>query len=150
MVGDWVSYPLGDKQIMPKLGEKSKKELKTCVKPLQTLCEAVIEDIDFSVLEGHRNERDQNIAFAKGLSQRQWPLGEHNKLPSKAMDVAPYPIDWKNQEAARQRFVLLAGFFLCHAKRLGISIRWGGDWNRNLDTRDEKFRDLGHFEIFEG
>lgn len=134
---------------MPVLGAKSKKELATCHKDLQTLANAVIQDFDFTVLEGHRNERDQNIAFAKGLSQRKWPNGEHNQRPSKAMDVAPWPIDWSNKEAATQRFVLLAGFMLCHAKRLGLKIRWGGDWNRNLDTRDEKFRDYGHFEVMD-
>jgi hypothetical protein len=134
---------------MPKFGSASKRELKSCVAELQTLANEVIKIFDFSVLEGHRNERDQNIAFAKGASQRQWPLGEHNSKPSKAMDVSPWPIDWKNEEVARQRFVLLAGFMLCTALRLGIKLRWGGDWNGNLDTRDEKFRDYGHFEVVE-
>lgn len=134
---------------MPTLGIDSKKELATCVKDLQTLANEVIKVFDFTVLEGHRNERDQNIAFAKGKSQRQWPNGEHNSKPSKAMDVAPWPIDWKNEEAATQRFILLAGFMLSAAIRLGIKVRWGGDWNGNLDTRDEKFRDYGHFEIVE-
>ena len=132
---------------MPTLGEKSKKELKTCVKELSDLCEEVIKVFDFTVLEGHRNERDQNIAYAKGLSKLPWPKGNHNEKPSKAIDIAPYPIDWSNKEAATQRFVLLAGFMLCTAARMGIKIRWGGDWNRNLDTRDEKFRDYGHFEV---
>ena len=134
---------------MPTLGEKSKKELATCHKDLQTLAKAVIEDFDFAVLEGHRNERDQNIAYAKGASQRKWPFGEHNAKTSKAMDVSPWAIDWTNKVAARLRFLLLAGFMLCHAKRLGLKIRWGGDWNRNLDTRDEKFRDYGHFEVID-
>lgn len=132
---------------MPTLGASSKKELATCHKDLQKLADEVIKWFDFTVLEGHRNERDQNIAFAKGKSQRMWPNGEHNKKPSTAMDVAPWPIDWSNKEAATQRFVLLAGFMLCCACKLGIKVRWGGDWNGNLDTRDEKFRDYGHFEI---
>lgn len=132
---------------MPKFGDKSKKELATCVKGLQIVANAAIEIMDFTVLEGHRNERDQNIAFAKGLSQRQWPNGEHNEKPSKAMDVAPWPIDWKNEEKSIQRFVLLAGVMLAVAHQKGIKLRWGGDWNRNFDTRDEKFRDYGHFEV---
>lgn len=132
---------------MPSLGISSKKELATCVKDLQMVANAAIEIMDFTVLEGHRNERDQNIAFAKGASQRQWPNGEHNQKPSKAMDVAPWPIDWKNEEKAIQRFVLLAGIMLAVAHQKGIKLRWGGDWNRNFDTRDEKFRDYGHFEV---
>jgi hypothetical protein len=114
---------------------------------------AVITVFDFSVLEGHRGQEAQERAYAKGLSKVHWPFGKHNSQPSKAVDIAPYPIDWgdgkdpQQAEAARQRFCLLAGFVLCTAQRMGIKLRWGGDWNGNLDTRDEKFRDLGHFEI---
>lgn len=132
---------------MPTLGASSKKELATCVKDLQIVANAAIEIMDFTVLEGHRNERDQNIAYSKGLSQRQWPNGEHNKKPSVAMDVAPWPIDFKDEAKAIQRFVLLAGVMLAVAHQKGIKLRWGGDWNRNFDTRDENFRDYGHFEI---
>jgi peptidoglycan L-alanyl-D-glutamate endopeptidase CwlK len=35
------------------------------------------------------------------------------------------------------------------ANTLGIKIRWGGDWNGDLQFRDEKFKDLPHFELVE-
>ena len=39
---------------------------------------------------GHRNKEDQNKAFAEGKSKLKWPKGKHNKLPSQAVDAAPY------------------------------------------------------------
>lgn len=116
---------------------------------------AVIGLFDFTVLEGHRGEEAQNRAYAKGLSKLPWPRGKHNSSPSKAVDIAPYPIDWGDgetplkAEATRQRFCYLAGFVMAVALQREISLRWGGDWNGNRDTRDESFRDLGHFEILE-
>lgn len=132
---------------MPSFGEVSQKELKTCHADLQAVMNEAIKHFDFSVLEGHRNQRDQDIAYAKGNSKVRWPNGNHNKSPSNAVDVAPYPIDWANTEAARQRFVYLAGYIMMSAKILNIPLRWGGDWDGDKDTRDETFRDLGHFEL---
>jgi peptidoglycan L-alanyl-D-glutamate endopeptidase CwlK len=33
------------------------------------------------------------------------------------------------------------------AKLKGILLRWGGDWNMDGRTTDNKFDDLGHFEL---
>lgn len=138
---------------MPKFSHASLKQLGTCDPRLQQVLGAVIGLFDFTVLEGHRNEVDQERAYAKNASQVHWPFGKHNSIPSQAVDIAPYPIDWGDgkdpakAEAARQRFCYLAGFIMSEAIRQGISLRWGGDWDGDRDTRDEHFRDLGHFEI---
>ena len=134
---------------MPEFSERSKVILASCHPTLIRWAEELIKYFDFTVLEGFRDEENQNLAYAKGASQVRWPFGKHNRTPSVAVDIAPYPIDWTNKEAARQRFVLMAGMGLVVAKQLGISIRWGGDWDGDLDTRDERFRDLGHFELTE-
>lgn|SRR5574338_282927 len=133
---------------MPKFSDSSLRELATCHEDLQRLCIEVIKYFDFKVLEGFRNERDQELAFARRATKVHWPHGRHNQNPSLAVDIAPWPIDWRDEEKTHQRFVLLAGFMLCKAADLNIKIRWGGDWNGNLDTRDEKsFRDYPHFEL---
>lgn len=106
-----------------------------------------IKEFDFSVIEGHRGEAAQNAAYAKGLSKLRWPHGNHNHLPSLAVDIAPYPLDWSDKLKAQLRFAYLAGHVMSVAKRLGIPLRWGGDWNRNQDPRDESFLDLPHFEL---
>lgn len=130
---------------MPEFGATSEKQLATCHEDLQTVLRDAVQYFDFSVVEGHRNEEDQEAAFARGASQKHWPDGNHNKLPSKAADCMPYPIDWSDK--GRERVILMAGFILASARRLGISVRWGGDWNMNDDTRDEGFRDIDHFEL---
>ena len=128
---------------MPVFSNRSKAALETCHCDLQILLNAAIKHVDFSVLEGHRGRAAQDAAFAGGFSKVKWPNGKHNKTPSMAVDIAPYPIVWGDTE----RFVLFAGFLLGIAASMDISIRWGGDWDRDTQVKDEKFRDLGHFEL---
>lgn len=134
---------------MPKFSRRSLTQYSTLDERLQRVLDRAIKVIDFTIVEGHRGKSAQDVAVAKGLSQVTWPHGKHNKTPSLAADCAPYPIDWANDEEARQRFCLLAGVMLACAAEEGVTLRWGGDWNRNNDTRDERFRDLPHFEIVE-
>jgi len=122
---------------------------------LQQVFNRVILSFDCAILCGYRGQKEQDEAFAKGLSKLKYPEGKHNHTPSKAVDVMPYPIHWPGEEkdfvlsqADRDRIFLFAGFVLATAKSLGVRLRWGGDWNGNLDLRDESsFRDLPHFEL---
>lgn len=132
---------------MPIFSKASKKQLETCDPRIQKICNEAIKIIDFTVVEGHRGKEAQNAAFAKGLSQVRFPYGNHNKSPSLAVDIAPYPIDWSNSQKAIERFVFLQGVIYATAKKLNIKIRQGLDWNMNLDMRDERFRDYPHFEL---
>ena len=100
---------------------------------------------DCSILEGHRGEVAQNAAFDDEKSTLRWPNGNHNSYPSKAVDVAPYPIEWGD----RERMTLFAGFVLGIARAKGIPLRWGGDWDRDTEVADNDFDDLVHFEIDE-
>tara|TARA_R100000808_G_scaffold19230_1_gene41824 strand:- start:1371 stop:1760 length:390 start_codon:yes stop_codon:yes gene_type:complete len=128
---------------MAKFGRSSRKRLKTCDEKLQLLFNEVVKAFDCSILVGHRGEKDQNKAYAEGNSQLRWPKGKHNKKPSIAVDVAPYPIDWED----RERFSYFAGFVKGVAWRLNIPIRWGGDWDGDNDLSDNNFDDLVHFEL---
>lgn len=103
----------------------------------------VIKHRDCTVLQGHRGEIEQNECCRKGLSKAPWPKSKHNSVPSKAADVMPYPIDWND----RERIVNFAGFVLGVAASKGIKLRWGGDWNQDGKSKDEKFFDGPHFEI---
>jgi peptidoglycan L-alanyl-D-glutamate endopeptidase CwlK len=134
---------------MPVLSNKSKAERDSCDPRLIKLIDAAIKDVDFVVVEGHRNKERQDAAFAKGASKVRWPYGNHNKKPSKAFDFAPYPIDWSDKVKNLARFMFVAGVLHAHAKRLGIKIRFGWDWNRDLDPRNENFMDWGHVELDE-
>jgi peptidoglycan L-alanyl-D-glutamate endopeptidase CwlK len=33
------------------------------------------------------------------------------------------------------------------ASQMGLKIRWGGDWDMDTQTKDNKFDDLVHFEL---
>ena len=128
---------------MPRFGKRSISRLKTCDQKLQELFYEVVKHFDCSIIEGHRGEERQNKAFADGKSKVKYPNGKHNQNPSIAVDVAPYPIDWSD----RDRFQYFGGFVLGVAKEMGMNIRWGGDWNQDTHTKDNKFDDLVHFEI---
>lgn len=128
---------------MPSFSEISSNRLATCDERLQKLFNTVIEYFDCTILDGHRTKDKQREAFEKGFSKVDWPNSKHNRFPSMAVDVAPYPIDWKD----RERFIYFAGKVMAVAAILDFKVRWGGDWNRNDKMTDEDFRDLVHFEL---
>ena len=128
---------------MPRFGKKSKSRLRTCDDELQSLFNEVEKYFDCSVLVGYRGRNEQNTAYESGHSQVEWPNGKHNKNPSVAVDVAPYPIDWDD----RERFIYFGGFVKGCAFRMGIPLRWGGDWDNDTKLSDNKFDDLVHYEL---
>ena len=128
---------------MPNFGNRSKQKLETCDPRLQEIFETVVEKFDCSILEGHRGEERQNLLYEQGQSKLMFPQGKHNTNPSKAVDAAPYPIDWDN----RERFVLFAGYVRGVADSMGYQLRWGGDWDNDWDTKAPRFFDAPHFEI---
>lgn len=130
---------------MNKWSNTSKERLEQCDERLQALAEAVLQIHDCSVLTGHRSENAQNQAYVEGYSTIQWPYSKHNKLPSLAIDLAPFPIDWENTK----RFYYFAGIVMGVAKQMNLPIRWGGDWDMDNDLDDSNFLDLVHFEINE-
>jgi len=118
-------------------GTRSKGHLQTAHPTLQRLFDEVIKHRDCSVLCGHRNKKDQNKAFKEGNSEVKWPDGKHNTLPSRAVDVVPYPLDWEDIAG----FEAFGHFVLGVAAALEISVRWpiivyGG-------------KDYPHFELVE-
>lgn len=138
---------------MPKFSQRSLNNLATCHIDLQILFQEVIKTFDCIVTEGYRDKEDQEKAFDSGKSQVHYPHGKHNQNPSNAVDVYPYEpkviVDWSDNE----RFHYFAGYVMGIAQKLkdegkmAHAICWGGDWNMNTLTKDEHFRDTGHFEL---
>ena len=132
---------------MPKFGKRSKDHLKGVDAKLQNVLNEVVKYFDITVIEGLRSQKRQNELVAQGKSKTKF--GKH--VDGKAVDIAPYPIDWK----ARDDFHYLGGFMLATAASMDIKIRWGGDWNASSTfegqrtTKDNNFDDLVHFEISE-
>jgi hypothetical protein len=128
---------------MPKFSTASIEKLNTCHPDLIRLFTEVVKHYDCTILCGQRGQAEQDEAFRTGKSQLVWPNSKHNQRPSLAVDVAPYPIDWKD----RERFYHFAGFVKAMAITMGIKIRHGGDWDGDNDLKDQNFFDLPHFEL---
>jgi len=124
--------------MMPKFGLKSRKKLETCNKKIQKIMHEAIKRMDFTVLCGFRSEEEQNKVYSKGASKLKFPKSRHNKNPSDAIDIAPWPIDWNNLA----RFRKLASIVKEEAKKLGYKVTWGGDWTTLVD--------MPHFQIEKG
>lgn len=139
---------------MYKFGKRSLKKLNTCHIDLQSICNEVIQNIDFSILEGERTLEQQQIYFKEGKSKLDGVIkkSKHQSSPSMAVDIAPYPIKW-NGNKARARFYLLAGYMfqaseeLYKQGKITHKLRWGGDWDSDKDFEDQSFDDLPHFEL---
>ena len=132
---------------MPKFGKRSKERLKGVDAKLQNVLNEVCKYFDITVIEGLRSQERQDELVAQGKSKTKF--GKH--VHGKAVDSAPYPIDWN----ARDDFHYLGGFMLATAASMGVKIRWGGDWNASSlfkgqrTTKDNSFDDLVHFEILD-
>ena len=124
-------------------GETSLKRLSECDQDLQDIMFEAIDMMDLTILQGHRPKVEQDEYFALGTSEVQWPHSKHNSRPSKAVDVAPYPVEW----ADRERMHYMAGMIKGIADQKGIAIRWGGDWDMDGEVKDNSFDDLVHFEL---
>lgn len=132
---------------MPKFSKKSQANLATCHSDLQRLFNHVIKYDDCTILEGHRSEERQNKLFADGKSQLKFPDGKHNKTPSEAVDVVPCPVDFSNDVKSLARFYNFIGKVEVYARLMGIPLRFGADWDRDGDYKDQTFDDLVHIEL---
>lgn len=134
---------------MPTFSLVSQERLSTCHPSLQIIVNEAIKIMDFTVVCGRRGKKEQDTAFKEKKSQKKYPESKHNaEAPdlSRAVDLAPYrggKIQWSDMEA----FCFLAGVIKAIAVSKGIGIRWGGDFNDNLNLHDDGFVDAGHFEL---
>jgi len=127
---------------MPKFGQRSMRRLKGVDARLVSVLKEVVKHYDITILEGLRTEDRQRELMAKGASKTM----KSKHLEGMAADVSPYPIpNWEDVN----EFIFMAGRICQEADRLGVPIRWGGDWDRDDRTADNKFNDYVHFEIYD-
>ena len=119
---------------MPKFGKRSLERLATCHPDLQIIAHELIKRMDVTVLCGYRGEEEQNEAFRRGASQLQYPESKHNQVPSRAIDLAPYPISWSDIP----RFEKMLVFIKDIALEKDIKLRFGADFS---------FKDYPHIEL---
>ena len=137
---------------MPGFSKASKSRLATCHPDLQKVMREAIKEVDFSVISGRRLPEKQFSLYQKGRKyiDGKWvivdkgsvvtykdgytKLSRHNTKPSEAVDIVPFPIDWKNI----QRFKDLSVVIKRIAKELGVELQYGGDW---------RWKDYPHYQI---
>lgn len=114
---------------------------------LVRIVDRILKEVaDVSLISGHRGEEEQNELFHDGKSTLEFPQSKHNAYPSMAVDLQPYPFP-KEEKRLWGALGWIAGNALRIAQEEGVTLRWGGDWNRNGDLTDQKFDDLFHLEI---
>ena len=144
---------------MPKFGKQSLDRLATCHPDIQKVMNEVIKRVDIVVIYGHRTVAEQAEIFAKGrkLVNGRWiKVGKtftdkdgtinksmHNYYPSKAIDIAKYPINWNDING----FIELNDIVQEEAKKLGITLVWGADWDSDGNIAEHSLRDYPHFQI---
>ena len=124
---------------MPHFGKKSKERLKGVDNKLIKVLNELIKIMDVTIIEGVRSSERQEKLLKQGATKVKY--SKH--MEGKAVDLAPYPIDWDDLE----RFYYMGGMIRGISKELGINVRWGGDWDSDGNIRDQSFNDLVHVEI---
>ena len=124
---------------MPRFGKRSRERLKGVDSRLVNVLNELVKIMDVTIIEGLRTKERQDELVAQGKSKTKY--SKH--IEGRAVDLAPYPIDWKD----RERFHYMGGMVRGIGKQMGVNIRWGGDWDSDGEIKDNKFDDLVHVEI---
>lgn len=113
-----------------------------------------ISESDFTVICGYRDKAGQDAALKARTTKVAFPNSAHNqshpvtKAPrSCAVDVIPYPFTKWEDPAMRIKWRQIADAIFAAAKKRGIEIRWGGDFNRDGDKTTKDSWDSPHFEL---
>jgi len=108
---------------------KSKTVRQSIHPELRKLFEEVLHYRDHALVSGYRSETEQAEMVLLGRSQLPWPFSKHNKIPSRAVDVAPYPVPG-DEDPEWDYFAL---FVKALAVDMDIVVKWGGDWTSFVD-----------------
>jgi peptidoglycan L-alanyl-D-glutamate endopeptidase CwlK len=152
---------------MANYGHESISELGSTHPDIQKVMLKVVKRFDNTIVYGYRNPGFQFELYKKGRSfiKGKWiitdlkavvtykdgtkEVSKHNTVPAEAVDAIPYPIDWTDTK----RMCYFAGWVMSitaemfEKGEITHEFRWGNDWDRDTEIRDETFNDLCHFEI---
>ena len=124
---------------MPRFGSRSRRRLKGVDTKLVNVLNETIKLMDITVIEGVRSKDRQAELLEKGATKVKY--SKH--MEGKAVDIAPYPIQWKD----RERFHYMGGIIRGVASQMGVKVRGGGDWDSDGEIKDNNFDDLVHIEL---
>lgn len=107
-----------------------------------------ITTVDFKVIEGLRTKERQAELYAQGRTKPgkvvTWTM-QSKHIDGLAVDLLPAPYDWKDPA----KFDAVAKAMFQAADELGVTIRWGADWDMDGNPRERGETDSPHFELAE-
>ena len=145
-------------------GKSSQSNLDSCHVDIQKILNEAIKIVDFSIIEGLREDARQVELFNDGKSQLNGVSSrskhqDNGSGLSMAVDIMPYYKGFNSftNESGPKFFYYLAGHIIAIADKLyrdgtiSHKLRWGGNWDSDMDLfQDSNFFDLPHFELTSG
>ena len=125
---------------MAKFSKKSLEVLAGCHDDLWRLFIEVVKTRDCSIICGYRPKEEQQAAYDAGNSNAKPGQSPHNADPAMAVDVMPYPIDWKD-EAGIYEF---RNFVDVTAKRMNIELH---PLIKFRNKKGQLIIDLPHYQL---
>lgn len=133
------------------LTQRDKDRLKGVHPDLITVVEETSDLVDIFVIEGLRTDQRQAELYAQGRSKPgkivTWTMQSKHKKQADgfghAVDIGPRPLDWNNFKA----FQKIADTMFAVAKKHGVGLRWGADWDEDGKPRERGETDSPHFEL---
>jgi peptidoglycan LD-endopeptidase CwlK len=131
-----------------KLGNKSESQLVN-IDPrlIKVVRRAItITEQDFGVHDGARTAQEQNALFKKGASKMDGynKKSNHQITPSgfgNAVDLVPY-VDGNYVWEPWDLFFPIASAMSKSAKKLGVRIKWGGNWYEVMNDYGDSIADV--------
>lgn len=128
------------------LTERDLSRLKGVNEDLVRVVKHAADMVPLMVIEGLRTRERQAELYAIGRTKPgkpvTWTLNSKH-CEGKAVDVGPVPLDWNDKKA----FLTVAGAMFAGAQRVGVQLRYGGDWDGDGIYGEKGESDLPHFEL---
>lgn len=133
------------------LDERSEKRLVGVNDALVSVVRRAAKKLPFTlfVVEGLRTKERQAELYAQGRTKPgkivTWTM-QSKHLEGRAVDLAPIAdgvILWSDSK----KFDAIALAMYSAAKELGVTVRWGADWNSNGKPREKGETDSPHWEL---
>ena len=133
------------------MDQRSEQRLEGVNAALVNVVHRAIKRLPFDVLvvEGLRSKQRQAELYAQGRTKPgkivTWTM-QSKHIDGRAVDLAPLvdgQIDWNDSK----KFDAINLAMTTSAAELGVSIRWGADWDGDGKPRERGEADSPHFEL---
>lgn len=142
------------------------QRLSTATVTIQKVIRKAASRYGFHIIYGYRSPAEQFELYKQGrrFDGKVWVIQDkkkvvtycdgsnsvsnHNHIPARAVDLIPEGEDWNDRSA----FAFLAGKIIALSDEMFKNgetekrLKWGGDWDEDGRTLDEKLIDYPHIE----